>query len=71
MEAATVDLDLGKDVFQVHGITANGTPQNGAELAPQKTNRSSGHLGRKAALVPEPTHAALSVIVNITQVRAH
>lgn len=25
MEVTTVGLDLGKDVFQVHGITANGT----------------------------------------------
>lgn len=25
MEVATIGLDLGKDVFQVHGITADGT----------------------------------------------
>ncbi len=25
MEATTVGLDLGKDIFQVHGISADGT----------------------------------------------
>lgn len=67
IEVATIGLDPGKDVFQVHGITADGTVVFNRSTAPHAVCR--GEVELTAGFGPDSPGASLQI--NLSQTERH